>query len=198
MMARKRVYECSPFGSRCYTGVGSRETPDDVLELMATLAKKLAWSGWHLRSGHADGADLAFEVGAHSAITEYEKVKHIVGVREAAEPDIFLPWASFNGGSAYTALVEPYADAYQMAAGFHPGWDFLSMAARKLHARNCHQVLGVELDDPSEFLVCWTPDASGSGGTGQSIRVARANKVPVYDLGSAEQLDALRGWLAVV
>ena len=47
-----------------YTGVGSRNTPPDILGLMARIAGRLAEDGFVLRSGGAKGADLAFESGA--------------------------------------------------------------------------------------------------------------------------------------
>ena len=56
-------------------------------------------------------------------------------------------------------------------------------------ARNAMQVLGPNLDDPSAFIVCWTPDASDgsktspkTGGTGQALRIAHEYKIPVYNL----------------
>ena len=47
-----------------YAGIGSRRTPDDVLEFMERTARGLAQAGWELRSGGARGADKAFERGA--------------------------------------------------------------------------------------------------------------------------------------
>ena len=44
-----------------YTGIGSRETPKDIMQLMSKLAYKLASEGYILRSGAAQGADTAFE-----------------------------------------------------------------------------------------------------------------------------------------
>ena len=46
-----------------YTGVGPRDTPQDVLQLMMAIGKRMAELNWVLRSGGADGADKAFEVG---------------------------------------------------------------------------------------------------------------------------------------
>lgn len=46
-----------------YAGIGSRETPPDILDLMARLAARLEQDGWHLHSGGADGADQAFQSG---------------------------------------------------------------------------------------------------------------------------------------
>ena len=46
-----------------YAGVGSRETPLHICELMTQIAKKLSSLGWVCRSGGAEGADLAFMRG---------------------------------------------------------------------------------------------------------------------------------------
>jgi predicted Rossmann fold nucleotide-binding protein DprA/Smf involved in DNA uptake len=43
-----------------YAGIGSRETPKEVLKSMTNYAKELSATGWVLRSGGADGADTAF------------------------------------------------------------------------------------------------------------------------------------------
>ena len=50
-----------------YTGVGGRETPPHVLNLMTRIAQGLAKVGGILRSGGARGADSAFEAGAGAA-----------------------------------------------------------------------------------------------------------------------------------
>ena len=49
---------------RLYAGIGSRETPPEVLEDMTAIAAIMATAGWTLRSGAAIGADSAFERGA--------------------------------------------------------------------------------------------------------------------------------------
>jgi len=49
---------------RYYTGVGSRQTPVEVRSLMTAAAFELVCLGFTLRSGGAEGADLAFERGA--------------------------------------------------------------------------------------------------------------------------------------
>jgi hypothetical protein len=49
-----------------YAGIGSRETPRSVLDLMTLIAVKLESLGYTLRSGGAIGADTAFEDGVKS------------------------------------------------------------------------------------------------------------------------------------
>ena len=46
-----------------YAGIGSRETPRSILDLMTAIARKLEALGYTLRSGGATGADTAFEEG---------------------------------------------------------------------------------------------------------------------------------------
>lgn len=150
-----------------YAGIGSRETPQDVLDGMEAIAYTLA-AGWNLRSGAADGADSAFERGAEHG-----------GAGHATE--LYLPWPGYNDRKEAT-LHHPTPEAYLLSSDFHPAWPHLSRGAKSLHARNAHIILGADLDAPARFVLCWTPRAKGGGGTGQGIRIARHYKVPVYDL----------------
>lgn len=165
-MITRATLEAMPV--KAYAGIGSRETPADVLTLMTCLAAFLGKIGFRLRTGGADGADTAFEHGA-------------------AEVDLFLPWPGFNGRQQATR-VRPLPRAYDLAAGAHPAWSRLTYPEQHLHARNVHQVLGADLRSPAAFLLCWTADGAvdktskKTGGTGQAIRIAVAHGVPVYNL----------------
>lgn len=149
-----------------YTGIGSRKTPSTVLEKMMDIAKNLAFHGWTLRSGHADGADKAFELGAGL----YPK-------------EIYLPWAGFGGSDSEFHLgnfIEVIQQqAMDLAAEFHPAWNRCSRGARLLHTRNVFQILGQDLATRSKFVICWSP---GSGGTEQALRIAAHYNVPVLNL----------------
>lgn len=156
-----------------YAGVGSRSTPAPILVMMRRLGRALDARGFTLRSGGAPGADSAFEAGADSA-------------------EVFLPWRGFSGRGVPIGFDCPTPEAHALAARYHPAWANLSHAARRLHARNAHQVLGLDLASPAAFVLCWTPDgavtetSSATGGTGQAIRIALANDVPVYNLARPE------------
>jgi hypothetical protein len=170
-----------------YTGIGSRETPHEVLGLMTVLGWQLALDGWTLRSGAAPGADTAFERGALAALKEEGVVR----------PEIYLPWKGFeNRDSAYSN--DPSDRAMELAQKFHPAWGSLTQGMRKLHARNVHQILGHNVDAPhlSTFVICWTKDGKGGGGTGQALRIARHYGIKeVYDLANREDQDKMREWL---
>ena len=68
---------------RTYTGIGARATPPEVLGLMTRAAFALMKRGYVLRSGHAIGADSAFERGAGSAAQIFLPVP---GWRGSPEP----------------------------------------------------------------------------------------------------------------
>lgn len=155
-----------------YAGIGSRQTPREVLDLFVSLGYWFGAWGLTLRSGAAPGADSAFERGA---------------VQSRSRMEIFLPWRGFGGraagaGRVVVADAGVLAEAERLAREFHPAWHRCSDAARKLHTRNVFQVMGADLKSPSLFVVCWTPGGAGTGGTGQAIRLAAANDIPVFDL----------------
>ena len=145
-----------------YSGIGSRKTPEDILMKFDRIGKILANKGFTLRSGGADGADSAFEVGCDKA---------------NGKKEIFLPWKGFNGNTSL--LFDPPEEAFVMTGKIHPGWHHLKQGARRLHARNCQQVLGINLDNPVQFVICYTK--LDGGGTLQALRIAQQKKIPIYN-----------------
>jgi hypothetical protein len=154
-----------------YAGVGSRETPDEILEMFKNIGSFLGKQGFILRSGHAQGADQAFECGCNKA---------------NGKKEIYLPWNGFEGSNS--TLIVKDLKAFEIAQEFHPYWHNLKQGAKKLQARNSHQILGKDLNTPSAFVVCWTKNGKGSGGTGQAIRIAKYYNIPVFDAGGYKDL----------
>lgn len=150
---------------KIYAGIGSRQTPRDVLARMTTIGRDRAAAGWTLRSGGADGADAAFEAGCDAGLGRKE---------------IFLPWNGFN--ASRSPLYPPTAAAVAMAASVHPNWAALSPGGRLLHARNCHQVMGEDLESPVDELVCWTEGGADVGETRTAIVLARRRGIRVTNL----------------
>ena len=148
-----------------YAGIGSRGTPYEILNKMGVLASDLSCRGYILRSGHADGADQAFEMGANPALTE-----------------IFLPWNSYNNDSGLKNLnliCELSEKHFELAEKYHPAWMRCSQGAKKLHARNGQIILGKDLTSPVDFVVCWH---EGTGGTMQAVRIAKDMNIPVINM----------------
>lgn len=138
-----------------YAGIGSRETPPDVLEYMEELAEGWAGLGILLRSGGARGADTAFEKGCDKA----DGPKQIYRPEHATQASM------------------------RHAAAFHPNWHRCGIYAKKLHARNSLIVLGEDLNTPVDMVVCWTPKGVKIGGTAQALRIAEHFSIPIVNLG---------------
>lgn len=161
---------------RYYAGIGSRETPKEIIDIMIQIAESLGKMGVVLRSGAAEGADSAFELGC-------DKVN---GLKE-----IYLPWNGFQNSKSTLVVKDP--KAFEFVEKYHPGFSRLSQGALKLQARNSHQVLGWDLKSPSDFIVCYTPKGKRSGGTGQALRMAEDYSIPIFDCGLYENdLDLLK------
>lgn len=160
-----------------YAGIGSRSTPDHVLQTTRKIAHRLSELGYTLLSGGADGADSAFEEGC--------RLQGCFGKKE-----IYLPWPGFRHLQGRHYVTLPSAEAYRVAEAIHPAWKRLNDTAQALMARNSHQVLGADLRSPVDFVVCWTPDNCESeitrsrttGGTGQAIALANRWGIPVVNL----------------
>lgn len=152
-----------------YCGIGSRETPKIVLDLMTQCATTMEQVGWCLRSGGAPGADDAFERGCQRM-------------------HIYLPWSPFNnrvanGLTHMTIPEEVKEEAYRIARQYHPNWEALSRGGQGMMARNVLQVLGHTLQIPASLIICWTPEGRVTGGTGQALRMARDYGVEVVNYG---------------
>lgn len=148
---------------RYYAGIGSRITPPNVCLAMRGIAKELASLGFCLRSGHADGADLAFEGGAESK-------------------EIFLPWKDFNGSDS--KFTKPSDQAVALCKKLFPHFPGVSRGSRLLISRNMHQLFGPNIQNSpiSEFVICWTPEGKKVGGTAYAMKVAEHFGIPIYNL----------------
>jgi len=157
-----------------YTGVGSRDLPDDIVRKFETYGESLARLGFVLRSGAAHGADEAFETGCDRG--------H--GVKE-----IYLPWAKFNNSTSDLYYLSP--EAKEIAGEIYgPRWKHSTEVTKKFMTRNMYQVSGTELCEPSSLIICWSPDGcisrdtrtKISGGTAQAIVYADELNIPIFNL----------------
>lgn len=162
--------------NKTFAGIGSRQTPPEILEKMTIIASYLSERGYTLRSGGAVGADSAFEAGA-------------------GKKEIYLPWNNYNGRKVdnISFIADTLYDKhFNLAESLHPAWEKCSPGAKKMHARNTQQILGRNLDTPCDFVVCWTQGGKLVGGTSAAIRLAMANNIPVFNLGAPEGLQDFR------
>lgn len=185
-----------------YTGVGSRETPEDILAMMTALGKKLATDGWTLRSGGATGADAAFELGW------FDWYANQTPWPSQAQAEIYIPWEGYNGhdrDGCFGANINPELDspelhmlAEMIAEKMHPNWKACKRGARAMHARNVYQVLGRDLKTPSKMLVAWTPLTRAglpTGGTATAIKLAESHKIACFNLNKPVDFERIQIYL---
>lgn len=171
-----------------YTGIGSRSTPGNILWVMQLLGTSLAWQGFGLRSGGAVGADTCFEAGAQIGNGYYEifyqRHYECKAAPEGKRPVLYCD---------YAPLIA--SQARNIAKRLHPRWEFLNEGVRELMTRNVFQVLGVDLKNPSQMVLCWTPNAKNVGGTSLALNLAREHNITIYNLAKQETLDGWIDWL---
>ena len=171
-----------PDGVRWYAGVGARATPKKILDLMERIAGRLSARGYGLRSGGADGADTAFELGAGNPKQIFQ-----------GRPSKFV-------NSHYRL---PPERAFALVDELHPAQDRLDLGVRYLMARNAQQVLGPDLRSPSGLVICWTEDGAErgedtsreTGGTGHAIRIASKFQIPCFNLKNEDALQRIAAHL---
>jgi hypothetical protein len=143
-----------------YAGIGSRKTPIEVLKLMRNTATILMNKGYTLRSGAATGADEFFESGCWR-----RDMKEIYTAKDE------IPGWAFEE-----------ANKHVLYGSIDNFYDY----TQKLLARNMMIMLGANGQTPVDFVVCWTPTLNiyekNIGGTGYALRLAKARKIPIYNL----------------
>jgi hypothetical protein len=150
-----------------YAGIGSRETPIDVCVEMTRIATILENAGYVLRSGRGKRADEAFEAG----------------VKNPANKEIFDPRHE-------RILISK--GARDLVRELHPNPE---AAMKYIHflGRSAYQILGVNLDSPVEFVICWSIKGELIGGTAMGMRIAMKYKIPIhnmYRMSGQQVLDA--------
>jgi len=135
-----------------YAGIGARRTPPEAIPDLYRVASALAYR-YTLRSGGATGADAAFEKGCDSV----------------------------NGEKRIIKSYEASNEAIEMARTLHPAWEYCTDSARKLLGRNCQIILGLRLDEPVDFVLCWMEPGITSGGTLLAVNCARKHNIPVFN-----------------
>jgi len=160
-----------------YAGIGSRETPRHICDIMTRIAINLSKKEFILRSGHAAGADEAFERGA------------------LKKSEIYMPWKNFRLGkykndNGFEMLG---TEVLSTEKELDIAWDKVcsiceiknqssySKGAKNLIARDYFQIAGKN-NHLSKFVVCWTKDGKASGGTGYAIKIALHYKIPIYNM----------------
>ena len=83
------------------------------------------------------------------------------------------------------------SETERIASEVHPAWDRCNEWARGMHSRNCHQILGYDLQSPVDAVICWTPNGKIQGGTATAIRIAMKYDIPIFNLGVQDKKSVL-------
>ena len=165
-----------------YTGLASNDTPTAIRAIMTELAMELESSGIILRS--------AAHPEMHSAFLR--------GVEAVGKKEVYVTWSHGRHSqhrihpsqidSATKALSLSIIQRFlpHMTVSQITQHDFISMAP--------YLILGRDLNTPSRFVICWTPDGLGQHGVGPALRIARYYGIPVFDLGCSKSLAAFRNF----
>lgn len=165
--------------AKIYAGIGNRDTPLAFLALISEISKRLQKHSYCLRSGAAEGADMAFMNGTMNA-------------------EIYVPWHNYNG---FPMRHQIPREAERLAAQYNPHWEKtnVSKGVKAMHARNMMIITGPHLEDPVDFVVCYTRDGCDchatrspqTGGTGSAISYADAQQIPIINLANANSPEYL-------
>ena len=153
-------------------GVGSRNTPPDVLELMMKIMRKLNSLGYTLRSGGAKGADTAFECCAEKKEIFYanDATDKAMDIAKQFHPawGYCQNWAKrLHGRNAFQVLGRDL----KTPASFVICW---TPCASITHAERTRR----------------------TGGTGTAISIANHNGIPVYNLARDDHRVRLEKFVA--
>jgi hypothetical protein len=185
----------SSVSTMTYAGIGSRQTPQEVLDKMTEVAKYLDNLGYTLQTGFTfknketnldeEGADKAFSDGSKNKILfgPYGIRKTVKGIVSA---------------DTYNEAVTEKSSA--IVKEVHPAPDRLSPGAIKLMARNTNQIFGKDLSSTVDFVLFYAKETSNplrpAGGTGQAVEMARRKGIPTINMADTNWRDQLKTALA--
>lgn len=162
-----------------YCGIGSRKAPRSSLEKGFSYAVRLASIGVEGLSGGASGMDDTFERGAEA----------VVGSKFTT----FIPFSGFRERSSHEGVrhvlvehLENYNEARYLASQIHPYWGTLSFKEQQFHARNCYEILDIDLNSPVDFVILSAPVSkcgkTVTGGTNTAFQLAKSLGVKTFNL----------------
>lgn len=168
---------------RYFTGVGHRDVKHFFVTLASYISEVAVKKGYKLRTGDAIGMDHGFRSGTKAHQRDVYSAKK-------------LPWA-IHGPSCNN-----WDDALAIAGSIHPNWGVCTPYVKALHARNVFQVLGEDINTPSDFLVCYARPVDEErtmvkGGTNTTYQIARDWNIPIFNLFYRDDYVALCQYLNV-
>lgn len=170
-----------------YAGIGSRDITPEITLLMRRLGKHLAELNMVLRSGGALGSDTAFYEGAVRAVGYVPALTEIYLGWNGMGGHVHDPENGFYDSTRYPTVEEAMNIAERIRGGFHG----LGRGGIALHSRNIFQILGPELNDPVDLVICYAKPVGNrvKGGTNTAYSLAVERNIPIINLYTQKGLD---------
>lgn len=155
-----------------YTGVGSRNTPDEILRLMAKIAANLSSLGYKLRTGDAKGADHAFRFGANKNCETF---------------------------TASDCTPEAMAISSQYHGAWHRCSDYAKRLhgrnAFQILGRSLNQPSSFLICWTQDGACSHQERSISTGGTGTAISIASENNIPIFNLSRPNHYQRLMAFI---
>jgi len=158
--------------SMTYAGIGSRETPEEILNILRQIVIQLENMGFTVNTGNAKGADAVFR-------------------NTAKKKNVFYPKDATDVSKEIALEIHPNPEALKRIKG-----------GIELMARNTNQIFGQNLDTPVDFVIAYDKsgwEGQGqrpeSGGTNQAIDMAYRKGIPVINIANPGWQDKLQSIL---
>jgi|GEM_PF-605775 len=155
-----------------YAGIGSRNTPPEILETMKSIAEYLAGKGYTLNSGGAKGADSAFEAGAGNS-------KQIFYAKDAVEVTRNIAREIHPNGKN----LKQYA------------LDLMARNTNQVFGRDLKSPVDFVLTWTRDGATTSSERSIKTGGTGQAIDMASRKGVPVFNLAKEGELERFKQFI---
>lgn len=81
-----------------------------------------------------------------------------------------------------------------LASSLHGNWSKYDNFTRGMHHRNCHQILGYQLDNPVKGVITWCDlDNFGNymGGSRTALKLAERYRIPIFNLNTPDKKKVL-------
>ena len=159
-----------------YSGIGHRNTPEKVRDMMTSIGSQLAQMGFILRSGNAIGADQAWE----EEVTRKMKEIFIINRKHSCPFGIIPKFTQ----EQWDFVVRHY----------HGGeTDFIKQSeyVQQLFLRNLNILCGKHLDDKVDFVAYWHEGEHCDGGTGHTVAMAKTLEIPCFNIWSEKDQQAM-------
>jgi hypothetical protein len=184
-----------------YAGIGSRETPQEVLDKMTEVAKYLDGLGYTLNTGKTFTAkpstDPKYQKQYEERLAFSKKNNGKVGLDEEGADRAFSLGTTKKNLFGVNAPVGK--KEMSVMEEIHPSPDRLKEGGKKLMARNTNQIFGENLNTPVDFVLFYAKETKGirpEGGTGQAVEMARRKGIPTINMADTNWRDQLKAAIA--